>query len=297
MGSTPFHGWILEVMEAPTPVSALLHAGLLNAGPFLIIRFAFLFDILNYAPIVLFIMGALTAIYGALVFTTQSTVKTALAYSSIAHMGFTLMVCGLGVYAASLLHLVAHSFYKAHSFLSSGSLVEKVRIKPASQFSRKGNIGRILLGFSLATSLFVLVASLMGISFSTEYQLLIIGAIIFISTANLLIQAIDSSNSLRAIFKSLSAMVMVLVLFFSLERFMSFALGNQIPELSAPSYTLTLVSGVTLTIFICIILLQAFAPLIPKGNLIKHFGVHVRNGFYINTIFDRLINSPLNHNA
>ena len=125
----PFHGWILDVMEAPTPVSGLLHAGLLNAGPFLIIRFSYLIELTFIAPIILLVIGGISALYGTIVFPKQPAIKTSLAYSSIGHMGFSLMICGMGLYSASLLHLIAHSFYKAHSFLSSGSVIDKYRLK------------------------------------------------------------------------------------------------------------------------------------------------------------------------
>ena len=175
----PFHGWLLDVMETPTPVSALLHAGLLNAGPFLIIRFSHLIDIANEASIFLLVMGAASALFGAIVSTTQPTIKTALAYSSIGHMGFTLMVCGLGVYSASLLHLVAHSFYKAHSFLSSGSLVDQIQTKSATYNSRLMNHWRILLALISSILVYAVIAYLWGVSANTEFQLLVISTIIF----------------------------------------------------------------------------------------------------------------------
>ncbi|MEP0714378.1 MAG: proton-conducting transporter membrane subunit, partial [Algoriphagus sp.] len=116
----PTHGWLIEVMETPTPVSALLHAGLLNAGPFLIVRMAYVMEASTIAPMILLAVGGFTALFASVVFLTQTSVKTALGYSSVAHMGFSLLTCGLGLYPAAMLHLVSHSFYKAHAFLSSG---------------------------------------------------------------------------------------------------------------------------------------------------------------------------------
>jgi NAD(P)H-quinone oxidoreductase subunit 5 len=75
----PFHGWLLGVMEAPTPVSALLHAGLLNAGPFLVLRFSSLIDLSLSASLFLLLFGSLTALFGTLVYVTQPSVKTSLA--------------------------------------------------------------------------------------------------------------------------------------------------------------------------------------------------------------------------
>ncbi|MDB4997965.1 MAG: dehydrogenase, subunit 5 [Myxococcaceae bacterium] len=123
----PFHGWMLQVMEAPTPVSALLHAGVVNIGGFVMIRLSPLMAHAGIAQGMLVGVGLFTAILGSLVMTTRVTIKVALAWSTIAQMGFMLVQCGLGVWHLALLHLLAHSFYKAHAFLSSGSVVETWR--------------------------------------------------------------------------------------------------------------------------------------------------------------------------
>lgn len=123
----PFHGWMLEVMEAPTPVSALLHAGVVNIGGFVMIRLSPLMAHATIAQGMLVAVGLVTAMVGSLVMTTRVTIKVSLAWSTIAQMGFMLVQCGLGVWHLALLHLLAHSFYKAHAFLSSGSVVETWR--------------------------------------------------------------------------------------------------------------------------------------------------------------------------
>ncbi|MEO1965042.1 proton-conducting transporter membrane subunit, partial [Hyphomonas sp.] len=90
----PFHGWLVEVMEAPTPVSALLHAGVINAGGFLLIRFS---DVIITAPGVLAVLvltGGFTALFASMVMLTQPAVKTSLAWSTIAQMGFMILQCG-----------------------------------------------------------------------------------------------------------------------------------------------------------------------------------------------------------
>jgi NADH:ubiquinone oxidoreductase subunit 5 (subunit L)/multisubunit Na+/H+ antiporter MnhA subunit len=122
----PTHGWLTEVMEAPTPVSALLHAGVVNAGGFLLIRFA---DVLIAVPGVLALLalvGGFSALVGAAVALTQPSVKTALAWSTCAQMGFMVLQIGLALFPLALLHIVAHSLYKAHAFLASGGAVEQV---------------------------------------------------------------------------------------------------------------------------------------------------------------------------
>ena len=124
----PFHGWLIQVMEAPTPVSALLHAGVVNLGGFVLLRFAPLVAEVTPAQVLLVVAGATTAVLAALVMTTRISIKVMLAWSTCAQMGFMLMQCGLGAWEMALLHLVAHSLYKAHAFLGAGAAVRRAML-------------------------------------------------------------------------------------------------------------------------------------------------------------------------
>ena len=119
----PFHGWLLRVMEAPTPVSALLHAGVINLGGFLWLRLFPVFEGFTTGHLILLAVGGATAVVAVLTMMTQYSVKHALAWSTCAQMGFMLFEIGMGAYTLALLHLLAHSLYKAHSFLASGRTV------------------------------------------------------------------------------------------------------------------------------------------------------------------------------
>ncbi len=119
----PLHGWLIQVMEAPTPVSALLHAGIVNLGGFVMIRLAPLMSQIPAAQTLLVLFGSLTAVLGGLVMMTRISIKVRLAWSTCSQMGFMLMECGLGLYDLALLHLVAHSLYKAYAFLTAGEAV------------------------------------------------------------------------------------------------------------------------------------------------------------------------------
>lgn len=124
----PFHGWLIQVMEAPTPVSALLHAGIVNLGGFVLLRFAPLVSEVPAAQTLLVVVGAATAVLAALVMTTRISIKVMLAWSTCAQMGFMLMQCGLGAWDMALLHLLAHSLYKAHAFLGAGGAVRRAQM-------------------------------------------------------------------------------------------------------------------------------------------------------------------------
>lgn len=125
----PVHGWLIQVMEAPTPVSALLHAGVVNLGGYVLIRFAPLLEQAMPARLLLVGFGLGTAVLAGLVMLTRISIKVRLAWSTTAQMGFMVLECGLGLYTLAALHLIGHSLYKAHAFLSASSVVRQTRLE------------------------------------------------------------------------------------------------------------------------------------------------------------------------
>ena len=123
----PLHVWLPFAMEAPTPVSALIHAAtMVNAGPFLLVRFSPLFVLAPGTMVVIAVVGGITALYGALVSLTQSDIKKLLAYSTISQIGFMIFACGIGAFVAAIFHLLAHGFLKGFLFLSTGNALRDV---------------------------------------------------------------------------------------------------------------------------------------------------------------------------
>uniref|UniRef100_UPI00358DB448 NADH-quinone oxidoreductase subunit L n=2 Tax=Burkholderia thailandensis TaxID=57975 RepID=UPI00358DB448 len=125
----PVHGWLIQVMEAPTPVSALLHAGVVNLAGYLLIRFAPLLAVSPAARWLLVAFGLGTTFLAGFVMLTRISIKVRLAWSTVAQMGFMVLECGLGLYQLAALHLIGHSLYKAHSFLSASSAVRGTRLQ------------------------------------------------------------------------------------------------------------------------------------------------------------------------
>ena len=121
----PLQRWLATTLAAPTPVSALLHAGVVNAGGILLVRLSPLFGDCRMAGDLAFAAGALTLAYGTALMLVKPDVKGALAHSTMGQMGFMVMTCGLGAFAAAIFHLIAHGMYKAAFFLGSGSAVER----------------------------------------------------------------------------------------------------------------------------------------------------------------------------
>jgi len=120
----PFHTWLLSSMTAPTPASALMHAGFVNAGGILLVRFAPVVTVEESVMLVIVLAGTASALGGKLLKTVQTDVKRQLGCSTIGQMGFMLMQAGLGFFAAAITHLILHGFYKAYQFLASGEQVE-----------------------------------------------------------------------------------------------------------------------------------------------------------------------------
>ncbi len=125
----PVHGWLIQVMEAPTPVSALLHAGVVNLGGVVLIRCAPLLEAAMPARTALVVLGLLTALGAGLVMLTRISIKVRLAWSTVAQMGFMVLECGLGLYTLAALHLLGHSIYKAHAFLAASDAVRQTRAR------------------------------------------------------------------------------------------------------------------------------------------------------------------------
>lgn len=122
-GSWPFHRWLISSVNAPTPVSAFMHAGLINGGGLLLIRFSFLFSNEPVLLQILVVLSTITLTLGGIWKLMQTDIKRMLACSTMTQMGFMMMQCGLGLFPAALTHLCWHGLFKAFLFLKSGSTI------------------------------------------------------------------------------------------------------------------------------------------------------------------------------
>jgi len=121
------HAWLPYSMSGPTPVSALMHAGIVNAGGFLINRFAPLFVTTNDVLHGIFAVGLVTAVIGSVLMLAQNDVKKALGYSTMGQMGFMIMECGVGAFSLAIYHLIAHGLFKGTLFLGAGGVIREAR--------------------------------------------------------------------------------------------------------------------------------------------------------------------------
>jgi NAD(P)H-quinone oxidoreductase subunit 5 len=285
----PTHGWLTEVMETPTPVSALLHAGVINAGGFLLIRFA---DVILLAPGVLaalVMVGGFTALFGSLVMLTQPAVKTSLAWSTVAQMGFMIFECGLALFPLALLHIVAHSLYKAHSFLASGGAVERV-----AAIRRPGPVavpdsGAVARAFLAACAIYGLV----GFSFGFEGkspQAIALGAILVFGVAYMLAQGFADAAPRALTLRTAAYAVATSVGYFALQSIATWLTSAILPPAPAPGPLEWGLIVLAVLSFGLAAIVQAMFPLWAYHPAAAGLRVHLSNGFYANAVFDRIVN-------
>lgn len=284
----PAHGWLVEVMETPTPVSALLHAGLVNAGGFLLIRFA---DLLLLSPAVLAILsiiGAFTALFGALVMLTQSAVKTALAWSTIAQMGFMILQCGLGLFPVALLHIIAHSLYKAHAFLTSGSAVEAVHaVRKPGPVAIPG-FAAVARSFLISLVIYAAAGLLFGF-WEKPPQALALGAILIFGIAYLLAQGLADAAP-KALTWRISLYALAASLgYFGLQWAAYRLMAGVMPLPPQPGPLEWAVILLAVSTFGLVAFIQSLFPLWSRHPAAAGLRVHLLNGLYVNALLDRLL--------
>ena len=285
----PFHGWLIQVMEAPTPVSALLHAGIVNAGAFLVIRMS---PIVSQSPSalgMLAIIGLITLALASLVMLTQTSIKVSLAWSTTAQMGFMLLECGLGLYSLAMLHLVAHSLYKAHAFLSSGSGVDSFRAPTIAYGHVKPPIWQRLFVLLFAVLLTLGIGVNFGISVTQQPALVATAAIVAIALTQLMLQASSLFSNREFMLRTLGLSVLVCLAYFALHHTFELALtGSVLPVRETNGvFQLTLVTAI-IVVFICLLLLQQ-ALKSDRSRLREPLYAHLYNGLYIDVFITRML--------
>ena len=275
-------------METPTPVSALLHAGIVNGGGFLLIRFA---DVMLLSPGILALLvmiGGFTALFGGLVMLTQPTVKTSLAWSTVAQMGFMIMQCGLALFPLALLHIVAHSLYKAHAFLASGGAVEAVaairRPGPVA-IPQPAAVGR---AFLVALCLYVVIGFGFGFHHKSP-QAIALGAILIFGVAYILAQGFADAAPGALTRRTAIYAFAVSFSYFGLQAGAQWVMAGTLPITPAPGRLEWALIVLAVLSFGTVAIAQAMFPLWAYHPAAAGLRVHLSNGLYANALFDRLL--------
>ncbi|MCK0095078.1 oxidoreductase [Yoonia sp. F2084L] len=288
----PTHGWLTEVMEAPTPVSALLHAGVVNAGGFALIRFA---DVMLLSPLVLAILvmvGGFTALFGGLVMLTQPTVKASLAWSTIAQMGFMILQCGLALFPLALLHIVAHSLYKAHAFLSAGNAVQNVAAIRKPGPVAVPDMKAVTRAFVVAIAIYGIVYAILGLGFDfggKSPQAVALGAILIFGVAYLLAQGFADEAPQALTQRTAVYAGTVTLSYLVLQRASEWLTAGTLPATPAAGALEWALIILAMISFGLVALAQATLPLWSYHPAAQGLRVHLSNGLYINAISDRVL--------
>lgn len=288
----PFNGWLLEVMETPTPVSAMLHAGVVNAGGFLVIRFS---DLITQSPEAMWLLalvGGTTAVIGSLAMVSQTSVKVGLAWSTVAQMGLMILQCGLGAFSAAALHIIAHSLYKAHAFLTAGSVIDKEkmpirladwRFTPTLLYS-----GLLLIG----ASLMVVVTNLFDMNLLASPGGMLVMGLFILGTMHLICAFLMLERINIAAVAGVGVMLMVVSLSYGAAHEFAHAwLGVSITSadsIETAKYAWTLL---VLAAMAAVLAIQWLYALGPRPAWLRSLLIHAANGFYASAITDRVLHN------
>lgn len=290
----PMHTWLPDTMETPTPVSALMHAGIINGGGFLLIRLNPLISSSTIALTLLAAVGGMTAIVGAVVMLCQTSAKRKLAYSTIAQMGFMTLQCGLGAFSAALLHLVAHSLYKAHAFLSAGGAAQTVArpssplpssTGPAQKTPWLGLIARASIAGTIATGIVIAGLWLFDLTEKLSGSTLLLPLALALALAHFLATAFSAKSP--AVWARTCALSMAACAAYMLALVVfGWLLGPTGEHLHATADPVVVVA-----VAIAFVLTSAAYGLLPaigRSSVLQTLRIHTSSGFYVDILMSRL---------
>ncbi|WP_297511416.1 proton-conducting transporter membrane subunit [uncultured Caulobacter sp.] len=284
----PFQGWLLDLLEAPTPVSAVLHAGLISAGGLLLMRLS---PLMAHAPMVmvaLALIGGANALIAGLVQTAQPAAKTALVWSTVAQMGFMLLECGLGLYPLALLHIIAHGLYKARAFLWASSAVQTVakqrRLGPVAAPGPRAIAAAMiiaLISYGVADAVFG--------QAGRPVQAHALGAILVLGVGYLLAQGLADAAPLGLTLRLAGVSLLAFLAYFALQAVAwRLTAGGFAPAPAAGPLWIAILA-LTLVTFAALVVFQATLPRWREHALVRRLRVHLANGLYLDLILNRLV--------
>lgn len=284
----PAHGWVTEVMEAPTPVSALLHAGIINAGGLALIRFS---DVIVSSPAVLaflVLIGGFTALFASLVMLTQSAVKTSLGWSTIAQMGFMILQCGLTLFPLAFLHILLHSLYKAHAFLSSGGAVKTVALVKQPGPIAIPNSQAVTISFGIGISLYIAMNLIVGLE-GKSAQALAMGTILILGVSYLLAQGLAGGAPRQLMIMTAVYATMASFAYIVFHKLADKMTEGLVPPVMVPGPLEWALIFLTLASFAITAFAQSTFPMWAHHPAVRGMRIHLINGLYVNALLDRVI--------
>lgn len=285
----PFHTWLPDTLEAPTPVSALMHAGIVNGGGYALIRLSPLFTSAELALNIATCVGAATATIGMVVMWTQTSIKKSLAWSTVMQMGFMILQCGLGAYALAFIHILGHGFYKAQAFLLSGTISETKHplILPLS-FTR--SVNSLFLGIIISGLMLWIVASLTGLDANSWPGGIISIIVLILALAQIAVPqfSVNNPHLLLRLLSCSTILSLVIISEAGVSRFYGASFANVAPLLDR-GLAGQIIAIVIITLFSTLSVLSCALPFLTKSKYGEIFYSHAVNGFYVGLYTDRLV--------
>ena len=283
----PFHSWLPETMESPTPVSALMHAGIINAGGVLLLRFSPLVVSDSAVLLLLSAVGTVTASLGLVAMWAQVNVKRSLAWSTVAQMGFMMIQCGLGAFPTAAMHLVGHGLYKAWSFLRAAGIPQPKPHHPAGSPLRA--LGLTALGTAFAVPCLWVGSRITGFEPWHSPGELALAAIVALSIGQFWAEWPGESRLEWLVdvpFVSAFLAVVACGLYHGAAVYLKPVLG----DLPAPEGRWAVVAAaLPVAAFAGLCVVHAFLPVLGRSPLGRAFRVHALHGFYLNSVADRIV--------
>jgi NAD(P)H-quinone oxidoreductase subunit 5 len=219
---------------------------------------------------------------------TQPAVKTSLAWSTVGQMGFMVLECGLALFPLALLHIVAHSLYKAHSFLVSGAAVETIAANLRPGMVAIPNASAVGRAFLLALTIYVAV----GFAFGFEHkspQAIALGAILIFGVAYLIAQGLADSAPRALTQRTTLYSLATSISYFALQSGVTYMTRAALPAVPAPGRLEWALIILGVFSFGLVAVVQAMFPLWANHPAAAGLRVHLSNGLYANAILDRLL--------
>ncbi|MEZ6050772.1 MAG: proton-conducting transporter membrane subunit [Planctomycetaceae bacterium] len=285
----PFHIWLPDTMESPTPVSALMHAGIVNAGGYLVIRMSPLISLAPNSLLTLAMIGGFTACFAGVIMMTQPSIKRALAYSTIAQMGFMMLQCGLGAFSAAMLHIVAHSLYKAHAFLSSGSVLAKSGLTaPLSSRSvvRTSQLWALVWSAAITTVAYAATLSAFDVNPAEKPGGFVLGFILCVALTTWGWKIFTAGRLEVSMMGALGIAALSVVYVASYT-----AVDRLVSPLILPPNLFPVAQVILAAAFASLVLLHSVLLFRSQPTWLANLHVHAANGFYIEAVYQRLFSS------
>lgn len=287
----PLHGWLPDTMDAPTPVSALLHAGIINAGGVLLIRIPTVMEQVPEAWLLLSVVGTASIVIAVPTAWFQLRAKSALAWSTIAQMGFMLIQCGLCAFPSALLHVLGHGTYKAWAFLRAGEVPQQV--VPAPKPMRA--LALLVVGSASAIPCTALAVRMIGLPNAMHPTKLALFAVLGLAVGQVWIALLGGRrSSLRASATRLVAACSVSLVLPSMACALYGAASwwTGLPLVSAPEdpgIIGWIAAALPVLAIASLAALHALLPLVERRSIGLSLRVHAASGFYVWILVARLI--------